>query len=1013
MLNLYAFKERTNMQRDSYLYERRYFPQSGNLCDENITEWCEILGKTKLDKLIENYEELRGFLSVDNEYKVKKEYDDSAYRKIYKMFISTLYTKTKIDNEEKWKAKLFGPIYILFLRLAQYYGVMQYGMIIEQYFGRGIDESIYKAINPIIIRTLINEIHLCRDELIGDNENEKYQNYTNEYLENIEYIKDLFEYYPALLRCILDKIVDLIKFYYNLFKRWESDWPLIKAKLNINTDLIIKFAIVGDMHKCGQATVKIYLDGGECVYYKIRHMKISEIYNTIYSDICNYEGIQSGEYIILNRINYGWEREVQYKPCNCKEEVQRFYQRIGIHLLLNYMFDSQDLHYQNLIANGEYPFFVDVETICSTLERYSSSGGAYKNAIWNGESTIFKNGIIPFPNGKYNYFTAIEGKKGVETGLNTFKIVNPFTSNIEIENVRAITSKGHNLPYSGDVLYDWRDYFEFIVYGFSQAYQYVLSQKDDILKHLHQFEYRILLMNTFDYYNLLRLSYHPYFLTDGGNRQLFLSKIFMNHEKYGFENSKALFESEIMALLRNDIPYFYARSDMKDLFTNEGEKICANFLPIKPIDYLEERINKMSYEDMILQRNLLEVISPDYRKKNWSQYLYKPFAISEKGSYENTFRNLYLMIADRLLKSALIDKHKSDVEWIYATENGPYITDLYMYSGMAGIIIFYAALNKVENYSQYRRFEKTMIDIIMTYTDSADFSNVNTGALCGEYSIVYMYLMLYVIKRESKFLDYAKKHEEKIFLHIYNDKNYDLLYGNAGAILIYINMYKVTGESKYLYRAEYGAEYLIKQAMIQEDKIFWEKMKNVEGLAHGNSGIALSFIRLYQFTLKNKYLQNAIKCLNCEESMYNEYYQNWIDKEHEMIGSNRVAWCHGAAGIALVYKEALQFCTGDTYNIFKEKYEKAIETVEFNTRNHMYNLCLCHGIFGNCFILYCLADKQEEFILYMKKICKYVKQATINSEAPGFMNGLSGIGYILLEIDVLKDKLPNILKIDI
>lgn len=1007
------FKERIDMRRDSYLYEREYFPQSGKLCDEDITEWCEILGKTKLDMLLENYEELRGFFSVDNKYKVKKKYDDGAYRKIYKMFISTAFIKTTIDNEEKWRVKLFGPIYIKFLRLARHYGVMQYGMIIEQYFGRGIDESIYKAIKPIIIRTLINEIHLCSDELIGDNENEKYLNFVNEYLENIEYIKDLFEYYPALLRCILDKIVDLIKFYYNLFKRWENDWPLIKEKLSINTNLITKFTIVGDMHKYGQATVRIYLDDGECVYYKIRDMKISETYYAIYSEICHYEGIQSGEYIILNRINYGWEREVQYKPCNCEEEIQRFYQRMGIHLLINYMFDSQDLHYQNLIANGEYPFFVDVETVCSTLEKYSPSGGAYNNAIWKRDSTIFKNGIIPFPNGKYNYFTAIEGKKGVETDLYKIKIVNPFTSNIKIENVRAITNKGYNLPYSDDVLHDWRDYFEFIVYGFSQAYQYVLSKKDDILKHFQQFEYRILLMNTFDYYNLLKLSYHPYFLTDGGNRQLFLSKIFMNHENHEFENGKALFEAEIMALLRNDIPYFYAKSDMKDIFTNEGKKVCANFLPIKPVDYLEERINKMSYEDMILQRNLLEVISPGYRKKNWSQYLYRPFTINEKGSYRNKFRALYLMIADKLLKSALIDKQKADVEWIYATENGPHITDLYMYSGIAGIIIFYAALNKVEKISRFRYFEKIMIDNIMAYTDSAAFTNVNTGALCGEYSIVYMYLILYVIKRESKFLNYAKKHEKKIFLHIYTDKNYDLLYGNAGAILIYINMYKVTGELKYLSRSEYVADHLLKQAKIQEDNIFWEKLKNIEGLAHGDSGIALSFIRLYQFTLKNEYLQNAIKCLNYEESMYNKYYQNWIDKEHEKIDSNRVAWCHGAAGIALVYKEVLRFCTGATYKIFKEKYEKAIETIELNTRKHMYNLCLCHGIFGNCFILNYLTDNQEEFMLYMKKICKYIRQTTINSEAPGFMNGLSGIGYILLEIDVLKGKLPNILKIDV
>ena len=38
----------------------------------------------------------------------------------------------------------------------------------------------------------------------------------------------------------------------------------------------------------------------------------------------------------------------------------------------------------------------------------------------------------------------------------------------------------------------------------------------------------------------------------------------------------------------------------------------------------------------------------------------------------------------------------------------------------------------------------------------------------------------------------------------------DLLYGNAGAVIIYLNMYELTMDKKYILRAEIAANYILK-----------------------------------------------------------------------------------------------------------------------------------------------------------------------------------------------------------
>ena len=83
----------------------------------------------------------------------------------------------------------------------------------------------------------------------------------------------------------------------------------------------------------------------------------------------------------------------------------------------------------------------------------------------------------------------------------------------------------------------------------------------------------------------------------------------------------------------------------------------------------------------------------------------------------------------------------------------------------------------------------------------------------------------------------------------------DLLYGNAGAVIIYLNMYELTMDKKYILRAEIAANYILKN-LKEKYSIFnnieGNKISRLDrGIAHGGSGYSICFTRLFGKTNQN------------------------------------------------------------------------------------------------------------------------------------------------------------------
>ena len=124
-----------------------------------------------------------------------------------------------------------------------------------------------------------------------------------------------------------------------------------------------------------------------------------------------------------------------------------------------------------------------------------------------------------------------------------------------------------------------------------------------------------------------------------------------------------------------------------------------------------------------------------------------------------------------------------------------------------------------------------------------------------------------------------------------------------------------------------------------------------------------------------------------------------------MPGKIRVmnAWCHGAPGILLARMKLAEAGV-------QTKKDIRLATTALFTQNPGRHMCLCHGAAGNLLIMNRYLSKYgkhnqtyvrtyeallSDFLLHMPE---YAKDLVYESQNPGFMNGLAGVGYVLLEL---------------
>ncbi|HEY9420529.1 MAG TPA: type 2 lanthipeptide synthetase LanM, partial [Thermoanaerobaculia bacterium] len=246
-------------------------------------------------------------------------------------------------------------------------------------------------------RTLTLELHVSRLEgkLHGDTPEERFGSFVAS-LRNPENALEILRRYPVLARDACRHAEQWVETSLEMMERFQADREEIVRLFASGEDPGALTGVrigLSDRHAGGRSVAILDFASGLRVVYKPKPLAIDLRFQGLVEWL-NERGADPPlrSLAILDRGAYGWMEHVSARPCETPDEVRRFHERQGAWVGLFYALEATDFHHENLIAAGEDPVPIDLETLFQpTLPEQTVSGpGSAPMA-----NTVLRSGLLP------------------------------------------------------------------------------------------------------------------------------------------------------------------------------------------------------------------------------------------------------------------------------------------------------------------------------------------------------------------------------------------------------------------------------------------------------------------------------------------------------------------------------------------------------------------------------------------------------------------------------------------
>ncbi len=897
---------------------------------------------------------------------------------------------------------------------------------------------------PKVGRTLVLEMHVAklRRHLTGETPQERFESYI-ERLNDPDVLRVLLEEYCVLARQLVVSIEHWVDVSLELAQRLAVDWPVIHTTFAPQSDpgpLIKVSAEAGDLHRGGRSVNILEFASGLKLVYKPKSLAIDQHFQEMLTWL-NGHGQQPPlrPLKLLDRGAYGWMEFIELAPCHAREEVERFYERQGSYLALLYALEATDMHYENVIAAGEHPMFVDLEALFHPHIITSDSPLSEHPTHRAFGSSVLHIGLLPLRLWAKDEFEGVDvSGLGGEAGQVSPSMVpyweNAGTDEMQLTHRRVLSEGQQNRPTLNGHEIQVLDYCEQFIQGFTSTYQLLIAHREDLCRELlprfARDEVRCIPRNTKVYKWLLFESFHPNVLRDALQRERTFDRLWFAVKDRSY--LARLVAAERADLQQGDIPLFTTTPESRDLLTSQGQRI-TNFFAESSLDIVRQRLECLNEEDLVRQSWMIQAAFTSFsavdRPKTAKKMILQP---SERPVTYERLIQAAVAVGDHLCKLAV--QRGDALGWFGITETKEYgwelqPADTSLYHGNAGIALFLAYLGHVTGEQRYTAAARSAL-ITLRYDltwQQAQTRPMEIGGFLGLGSVVYLFSHLGKLWNEPGLFEEAMNVTELLTERIKADAKFDILSGSAGAILSLLSLYTVFPSEHLLQVALRCGEHLLAHAQSLEQGIGWQTVpqyRPLAGFSHGAAGIAYSMLKLAALSGETRFRQAALAAFAYERSLFSAEQQNWpvLSKEQVPQPAFRMTWGYGAPGLGLGRIAALQFIDEPA---IRQEISTALQTtisLGFGYDHYVYgpNHSLGYGDFGNLETL--LAATQvlqtpgyQETLeritaMLLESIDAYgwVTGTPLNVETPGLMNGLAGIGYQLLR-QAEPDNVPSVL----
>ncbi|MEV4599876.1 type 2 lanthipeptide synthetase LanM family protein [Amycolatopsis sp. NPDC049253] len=444
------------------------------------------------------------------------------------------------------------------------------------------------------IRTLVLELHHARaaGRLDGETPETRFTDFVRQ-TGTRGGLTGLLTTYPVLARLLGQACLDSADAHRELLDRLDAD----RAALGVG-DLVAVHGGFGDAHRRGRSVKVLEFADGTRLVYKPRSLALHAHFGEVVAWLGTHlPGLELRTVDAVVRDGYGWLTFVGHRPCADLTEVDRFHRRQGILLALLHALDGTDVHFENVIAAGDQPVLIDLETLFHPSPHRGGEGPDPAAEALAG--SVHRTSLLPQmflgEHGAVD-ISGLSGGSGGRLPADRVGWLDPGTDRMRLTRVPAELPGGVNRPRLGGRAIEPAEHSAALLAGFRLGYDTIAAHRDELTGLLARCagdEIRVLIRPTNFYARVLDETTHPDLLRAADDRDAAFGLLAADSAD---PVRGTLVPSELADLWAGDVPLFTGRPGAADLWDSAGRRF-PDLLPAPPLRVVTEKIAAMTSVD--------------------------------------------------------------------------------------------------------------------------------------------------------------------------------------------------------------------------------------------------------------------------------------------------------------------------------------------------------------------------------------------------------------------------------
>jgi lantibiotic modifying enzyme len=767
-----------------------------------------------------------------------------------------------------------------------------------------------------------------------------------------------------------------------LLTRFAADRAALVSELLGGTDPGPAVAIepgLGDRHRHGRSVTAVSFADGRTVIYKPRDLGA----HLAFAQIADWLGgrVPSGGLRMpaaVARPGYGWLEFIAAAPLPRRAEATEFYRREGVLLAALYAVHACDMHRENIIACGELPVLIDVETVfhpALPMPQITAADPAAEALA----SSVQCVGLLP-------YVTVGEDGAHDQSGMSGGQ-----AGNIPRFDGEAIEPGEHEAA---------------ILEGFRLAYDAIAANRtafSRLLASCADLEVRTVVRPTRGYARLMAESTHPDLLRDAADRDRALGVLRAASAHHRLWSDLA--DYEIADLWDGDIPLLTTRPARPDLWTSAGVRLPGR-LDQPGLSCALASVAAMGEVDRRDQEWIISAslaIGKPNRGHRGAQPLHGP--VTAAAAEPARLLAAACGLADQIIARAIAGREASgrvnwlglqlveDTQWMLLPM-GAGLADGYL--GVALFLAQLAALTGIDRYTDAAwRAVGALPGLLAALEGRPELVGaIGCGGLSGLGGISYGLARMSRLLNDAELGRWAGRAAE-LAATVDLSGAHGWTTGTAGCLAAMTSVHAELGSGRAADLARACADRLCALAEETDGRCGPGDDVLTDGFASGPAGVGWALVRFAETKAEQRYLaagrlaaRRAIEASPPDDSL---------------------GWCSGTAGRLLA-----RICLPAEAGGLEER-ARALAG-----RPVLEDLSLCHGEAGVADALTVLTDatggraahraQRRRAGLVLDVISRHASVCGTPGgvSTPGLLNGLAGIGYGLLRLG-FSERVPSAL----